>query len=317
MTCPADPLLRGRMAGSLPDPSAIVHAELHGPDRSSGPPHAMDTNDQQTLACTPPDLPTARACIVVIHGDGFGQRVELGSDPVVIGRATGADLRIPNPGVSRHHCEIRRVGDAWVLRDLGSTNGTRIGEAKIAEAALADGDQITIGQSILKFVADANVEALYHERVARLLFRDQLTGLLGRQEFIDAAEQRISGSLESAAPLSLALIDVEVDGAGTDDEEAGTDAVLAHAATLISGELTDADLAARIGERRFAVVLAGRGMEAAEALVARLQRRIAVPDAATGRAHVRVRVRGGAAQLQPGSASLGHLVKRIRDTVSG
>ena len=318
VSCP-DQRTRPRRTAATGELSGIVRPDLHGPDRGIQQRQTMDRDDQQTLAgIDRPDLRAARACVVVIHGEGFGQRIDIGGEPVVIGRASDADLRIANPGVSRRHCEIRRVDDAYVIRDLDSTNGTRIGEATITRAALADGDHITVGQSILKFIADANVEAIYHERVARLIFRDQLTGLLGRQEFIDAAEERIRGSLASAVPLSLALIDVECDEPGPGDDGPGIlDGVLTRAAMSISQKLADADLAARIGERRFAVVLAGRGAEAAEALVAHLQRDFAAGGTVAGPGQVEVRIRGGTAQLQPDSASLGQMVKRIQDTLAG
>ena len=140
------------------------------PDLSAGPPpepprDGMDNNEQQTLAgIGPPDVPAAPACVVVIHGEGFGLRADIRERPVLIGRSSDATLCIPSPSVSRLHCEIRRSGDTYVVRDLGSTNGTRVGTRVVQEAVLSDGDQVTIGETILKFISHANVEAVYHER---------------------------------------------------------------------------------------------------------------------------------------------------------
>lgn len=273
----------------------------------------MDDNDQQTLACIgPPDVPAAPACVVVIHGEGFGLRADIREQPVVIGRSSDAGLCIRSPSVSRLHCEIRRVGDGYVIRDLGSTNATRVGERAIQEATLADGDQITIGETILKFISHSNVEALYHERVSRLLFRDQLTGLMGRQDFIGAAEERISGSRAGSTPLSLALIDIlDLTAIQLEHGDEAVDAVLTHVAGLACGQLGACDLAARIGESRFAILLDGRDLEAARALLAVLERQLAAPLALDGRASLAVRIRGDAAQLQPEGGSLGQLIKQI------
>jgi pSer/pThr/pTyr-binding forkhead associated (FHA) protein len=51
--------------------------------------------------------------------------------------------------VSRRHAEVRRVGDAVVVNDLGSTNGTRVNGVPIREQHLASGDEITVGSTTL------------------------------------------------------------------------------------------------------------------------------------------------------------------------
>ena len=67
-----------------------------------------------------------------------------------IGRGRDADIRIDDPGVSRHHAEIR-IGSDVILRDLGSTNGTYVNGTLIAEQPLRDGAVITIGSTNLTF----------------------------------------------------------------------------------------------------------------------------------------------------------------------
>jgi len=67
-----------------------------------------------------------------------------------IGRGMDADIRIDDPGVSRHHAEVR-VGADVILRDLGSTNGTYINGTLVAEQPLRDGAVITIGSTNLTF----------------------------------------------------------------------------------------------------------------------------------------------------------------------
>lgn len=67
-----------------------------------------------------------------------------------IGRGADADVRIDDPGVSRHHAEVRIGGDI-ILRDLGSTNGTYVNGMLIAEHPLRDGAIVTIGSTNLTF----------------------------------------------------------------------------------------------------------------------------------------------------------------------
>lgn len=68
-----------------------------------------------------------------------------------IGRGADADIRLEDPGISRHHAEIRVTGPDVVIKDLGSTNGTYVNGTLVAEQPLRDGNVITIGSTNLTF----------------------------------------------------------------------------------------------------------------------------------------------------------------------
>jgi hypothetical protein len=82
-----------------------------------------------------------------------GQRHPLEPPGVVLGRGTEADLRITDPGVSRRHAEIRVVKDGGsftvTVHDLGSTNGIVVNGQRVDYAALHDGSQILLGNTLL------------------------------------------------------------------------------------------------------------------------------------------------------------------------
>jgi hypothetical protein len=80
-----------------------------------------------------------------------GERVTVGADPVVIGRLPECAVVLGDPNVSRRHAEVRHVGDAVVVTDLGSTNGTKVNGTPIREQHLASGDEITVGSTTLIF----------------------------------------------------------------------------------------------------------------------------------------------------------------------
>lgn len=87
--------------------------------------------------------------LVVIEGEPLGQRIRIGDAPVVIGRGVGVDLQIADPTVSRHHCVIWRAsGRCWV-RDLGSTNRTRVNDRSAPMSELFEGDVLALGQTVL------------------------------------------------------------------------------------------------------------------------------------------------------------------------
>ncbi|MCU0301457.1 MAG: FHA domain-containing protein [Candidatus Nanopelagicales bacterium] len=69
-----------------------------------------------------------------------------------LGRGSDVDIRIDDPGVSRHHAEIV-LGTEVTLRDLGSTNGTLVNGRMVRTAALADGAHIQMGSTNLTYRA--------------------------------------------------------------------------------------------------------------------------------------------------------------------
>jgi Nif-specific regulatory protein len=83
--------------------------------------------------------------------DPFG--VEL-HDRATIGRDGDCDVVLLDVKVSRTHARVERVGGAWSLRDLGSTHGTFVNGARVTEVELTTGDQLQLGQTILRFVAE-------------------------------------------------------------------------------------------------------------------------------------------------------------------
>ena len=82
-----------------------------------------------------------------------GQRIELHGTPLRIGRSDECDLSLPSQTISRRHAELVPDGGGWTLRDLGSANGVWMGEQRISEHRLHDGDEFRIGGTVLRFEA--------------------------------------------------------------------------------------------------------------------------------------------------------------------
>jgi diguanylate cyclase (GGDEF)-like protein len=235
---------------------------------------------RRTMLSPGPDRPDQNtACLVVIHGEGLGKRVDLGEDTVVIGRSHEADLRIAHASVSRRHCEVwRRGGDCYV-RDLGATNRTRLNDRPVEEASLVDGDHITIGESILKFIGEGSVEARYHEEVYQVATHDALTQLCNRRHFSEIIDKEISRAQRRQRPLTLCIIDVDLFKPINDryGHIAG-DSVLRQLGEIMRHHVRGDDIAARIGGEEFAVLLPETDVEAATTFADRL--RLAVAAAA-------------------------------------
>jgi hypothetical protein len=83
-----------------------------------------------------------------------GERIALGNRPVLIGRTPECAVVVSDLNVSRHHAEIRPLGNGFVIADLGSTNGTAVNGVRITgEQVLRDGDVISLGTARFRYEA--------------------------------------------------------------------------------------------------------------------------------------------------------------------
>lgn len=90
----------------------------------------------------------------VVAGTGTDNEIPVNRDVLLIGRASTADIRLDDSGVSRQHAEIRREGDDVVLVDLGSTNGSSVNGRPVERARLTPGDRIEVGRTVLVYERD-------------------------------------------------------------------------------------------------------------------------------------------------------------------
>ena len=91
-------------------------------------------------------LPPGSALLVVRRGPNSGSRFLLDSDVTTAGRHPASDIFLDDVTVSRRHAEIVRAGDGFLVRDVGSLNGSYINRKRIDEAALSGGDEVQIGK---------------------------------------------------------------------------------------------------------------------------------------------------------------------------
>src|SRR6478752_769879 len=82
-----------------------------------------------------------RAQLIPVDG---GVPIEIVKDLVVIGRKEDCDVRLEHKSVSKLHCVVVKTDGLLLLRDLGSTNGTRVNGTRVRRAALLPNDKLTI-----------------------------------------------------------------------------------------------------------------------------------------------------------------------------
>jgi diguanylate cyclase (GGDEF)-like protein len=203
------------------------------------------------------DRPAAKeACLVVIYGLELGKKFNLTRPQMIIGRSSKADVQIDQEAVSRNHCKILNTGNAVLLRDMGSTNGTYVNDEMIDEYVLRDGDFIKVGRCIFKFLSGSNIENAYHEEIYRLTTVDGLTQIFNRRYFVETLEREIGRALRYRRELSLIMFDVDRFKLVNDTHgHLAGDYVLKHLASVIRARIRREDVLARYGGEEFGIVL--------------------------------------------------------------
>jgi DNA-binding NtrC family response regulator len=111
---------------------------------SQGGDHGPDRVEAETRAVGP-SASAGGIQVMVLSGAAKGTVRPVG-ERLKIGKATDNDLVLPDDTVSRHHCELTRSNDGIHVRDLQSTNGTKVGGARVSEAIVQPGTVLKVGE---------------------------------------------------------------------------------------------------------------------------------------------------------------------------
>lgn len=208
--------------------------QLHGPTRVQSRPGAR---------------------LVVIHGENLGLCLELMVKPVTVGRSPSCEMHIDHPSVSRMHCTVWSEDEHFYVRDLGSTNRTLVNERAVDKSELRDGDTITIGEIVLKFLRRESLQDRYHQAMVEMANVDDLTQLPNRRVWREQLERAVIQA-QSGTPLCLAFIDL--DYFKRINDELGHlvgDQALRAVAEVIRDSLHSGFTGGRLGGEEFAVIL--------------------------------------------------------------
>ncbi|MEZ4374463.1 MAG: sigma 54-interacting transcriptional regulator [Polyangiaceae bacterium] len=139
----------------------------------------------------------------VLDGADAGASAEAKSGRLVIGNSSQCDLKLTDRAVSRFHVELSASATGITLKDLGSTNGTRIGNVRVERATLPGAMELSVGRTRLALeLGDSHEEV----RGGRSHFGE----LLGSS----AAMQSVYSLLEKAAPTDVPVLLLGESGTG-------------------------------------------------------------------------------------------------------
>lgn len=151
------------------------------------------------------ERPSTCHTLLVVSGQARGSRASV-SGLLRIGKAPDNDLVLPDASVSRYHCELEPSVGGMLVRDLGSTNHTRIGRSKIQTATLEPGATLTVGDVELTLTADAD----------RTRVLPSISSTFGHAVGTSLAMRLVFGLLERIAPTDATVLLEGETGTGKD-----------------------------------------------------------------------------------------------------
>jgi diguanylate cyclase (GGDEF)-like protein len=282
---------------------------MHSVDKPKPP---AKSTSERTVRVQPPSLRSENrpwCLVVVVGGNLIGSRFEL-DDAATLGREPSADIHLPEPSISRHHCHIfRKRGGYWVT-DLGATNPTRVNGNQVDTGPLLEGDMLTVGDLVLKLLGPNSPENALVAILREQATRDPLTGLANRRHF----HTNLSRQFEAATRnRKLALIVLDIDHFKRINDRHGHaagDATLKAVGAVLSRHLRKTDLAGRIGGEEFAALLPHTEPEEAREVAERLRRALEALQPDIGGASIAVAASFGVAVGSPADAHADALYAR-------
>lgn len=85
---------------------------------------------------------------------GGGDPIPLLKTFLIVGRRESADIVLRFPNVSGHHCELTLTDGYWTIKDLRSSNGTKVNGDRVTEKLLKPGDRLTISKHEFEIAFD-------------------------------------------------------------------------------------------------------------------------------------------------------------------
>lgn len=157
-----------------------------------------------------------RAALVLLYAEGYGVLAPAYplTQTTVLGRDPQVDITLAVPAVSRKHAEVRFERGNFVVRDLGSTNGTLVDGKRIEEAVLEENAELRVGDAILKLVMSSGQHYCRYGLDGKMIdgsrrLVEKETALIGGYQM-----DQIAAALERVAATELSVLILGESGTG-------------------------------------------------------------------------------------------------------
>ncbi len=149
--------------------------------------------------------------LVVLAGESVGRVIRLAPNQELrIGRSRNCEVVFDCDNISREHAklELDAEGNATLL-DAKSTNGTLVNGKRVKTAALHDGDRICMGNIILRFSFQDDLEFDLHRNLYDKATRDPLTGAHNKRHLLETLDREFAFHKRQDMPLTLVILDLD------------------------------------------------------------------------------------------------------------
>jgi hypothetical protein len=144
------------MTTALPRLEAPITVQASKPQ---WPSHAtttpMPSGKVAAVGTLQPELPSLKKQqYVFVAIDNPRQRIQLTKESTLVGRNPACDIALDHGSISRQHCLMQITDRGLHIKDLGTTNGTKINGVNITESYINPGDQLTMGHLVFLLEKD-------------------------------------------------------------------------------------------------------------------------------------------------------------------
>ena len=245
--------------------------------------------------------------LTILAGTDVGRVFALDVGTVVIGRTAESEVHIAHESISRKHCEITVHNQNQVLlRDLGSTNGTRVNDTDLSGTTreLHGGERIRLSKKVvLKFAFQDRLERGVQEDLYSSAVRDPLTGIHNKRFMQERLAHEVTYATRHGSDLCVLMFDLDHFKQVNDTygHPAG-DEVLVETARRVHNTLRSEDVFARYGGEEFVVIMRGIPLHEGEQASRRILKAIGERPFQAGTERITVTVSIGVASFQSAQA---------------
>ena len=261
---------------------------------------AADRTTDPILTVAPSSGNKDRATLTIISGINAGQVFALDGTEHVIGRGTEADLWLEDGGVSRRHAKVSCRSDGrYFVEDLGSTNGTFLGNQRVDISEVRPNDRIQLGPHVtLRFAITDDAEEELQRRLYESSTRDALTRVYNRKYFTERLTAEVAYSRRHKVKLAVLMLDLD-DFKLTNDTygHLAGDMVLRLVSAQMQRLIRVEDLLARFGGEEFVILARSTGKTEAAMLAERIRESISELDIPVADRSIKVTLSLGVAAL--------------------
>lgn len=252
----------------------------------------------------------AAPALVLLSGPAelVGRQWRLMATELLLGRGPSCQIFIDDPQLSKVHARIMVLGGRVALVDLQSTNGTQVGgDTLVAQLPreLRNNDLVQIGNLVLKFFEQGNLESVSIQKAFERSQLDALTQILNKGAYLSAAAELFKRARVSGSPLSLVVFDLDFFKKINDTygHQAG-DVVLQTLAQVVQAQLPrEGACFARYGGEEFVILLPGATLPHAAGLAEAVRASVESHEFSFGGQRLPVTISVGVAALTQETAS--------------